>query len=168
MIDPYTYLSRITVPKLLIHGSNDPYWPVDATKYYWDKIQGYKYQLTLPNEEHELDKGKSFLKLLNSAAVFTQHIASAGEFPQLDWTLTENDAEYQIYIETEIPEPKKTLWIAVSKSKNFQSAKWKSTPVQNEVITVKKTKTGHIAFFVELESVQNGTPFSVTTQVWRF
>jgi PhoPQ-activated pathogenicity-related protein len=168
MIDPDTYLSRITVPKLLIHGSNDPYWPVDATKYYWDNIQGYKFLLTLPNEEHELDKGKSFLKLLNSASVFAQHIASAGELPQLDWTLTEKDSEYQIYIETEIPESKKILWTAVSESKNFQSAKWESSPVQDGVITVKKPTSGHIAFFVELESVQNGMPFSVTTQVWRF
>lgn len=168
MIDPYTYLSRITVPKLLIFGSNDPYWPVDATKYYWDDIQGYKYLLTLPNEEHEVDKGKSFLKLIDSAAVFAQHIASAGELPQLDWALTEKDSEYQIYIETEIPEPKKILWTAVSESKNFQSSKWESSPVQDEVITVKKPATGHIAFFVELKSEQNGNSFSVTTQVWRF
>ncbi|MDR2438268.1 MAG: PhoPQ-activated pathogenicity-related family protein [Planctomycetaceae bacterium] len=168
MMDPYTYLSRITVPKLLIHGSNDPYWPVNATKYYWDTIQGYKYLLTLPNEEHEVDKGKSFLKLIDSASVFAQQIASAGELPQLDWTLTEKDSEYRIYIETEIPESKKILWTAVSDSKNFQSAKWESTPVQDEVITIKKPASGHIAFFVELVSKQNGQPFSVTTQVWRF
>ncbi|MDR0609066.1 MAG: hypothetical protein LBG58_03060, partial [Planctomycetaceae bacterium] len=68
----------------------------------------------------------------------------------------------------EIPEPKKILWTAVSESKNFQSSKWESSPVQDEVITVKKPVTGHIAFFVELKSEQNGTSFSVTTQVWRF
>jgi PhoPQ-activated pathogenicity-related protein len=124
--------------------------------------------LTLPNEGHEVDKGKSFLKLVDSASVFAQHIASAGELPQLDWTLTEKDSQYNIFIETEIPEPKKTLWTAVSDSKNFQSAKWQPSPVQDDVITVKKPASGHIAFFVELESKQNGHPFSVTTQVWRF
>ncbi|MDR2345393.1 MAG: PhoPQ-activated pathogenicity-related family protein [Planctomycetaceae bacterium] len=168
MIDPYTYLSRVTVPKLLIHGSNDPYWPVNATDYYWNDMQGYNYLLTLPNEKHELDKGKSFLKLIDSASVFTQQIASGGDLPKFDWTLTEKDSQYQIDIETEIPEPKKILWTAVSDSKNFQSAKWKDTPVENDIITVKKPATGHIAFFVELVSQQNGNSFSVTTQVWRF
>ncbi|MDR1270881.1 MAG: PhoPQ-activated pathogenicity-related family protein, partial [Planctomycetaceae bacterium] len=168
IMDPYTYLSRINVPKLLIHGSNDPYWTVDATKYYWNDIQGYKYLLTLPNEEHEVDKGKSLLKLFDSASVFAQHIASAEELPELDWTLTEQDSQYHISIETEIPQTKKTLWIAVSESKNFQNAKWEASPVKDDIITVKKPATGFIAFFVELESVQNGLPFSVTTQVWRF
>jgi PhoPQ-activated pathogenicity-related protein len=169
VIDPYSYLSRIDVPKLLIHGSNDPYWPVDATKYYWNDIQGKKYLLTLPNEEHEVDKGKSFLKLLDSAAAFAKSVASGNELPQWNWTLAEQDSQYQILIETKNPESKKILWTAVSESKNFQSAKWEaSPPTKDDKITVKKPSSGFIAFFVELEAGRNGLPFSVTTEVWRF
>ena len=55
MIDPYAYRERLALPKLLIHGANDPYWTVDAAKFYFDDLPGVKYILTLPNAGHGLD-----------------------------------------------------------------------------------------------------------------
>ncbi|MDR0390947.1 MAG: PhoPQ-activated pathogenicity-related family protein [Planctomycetaceae bacterium] len=168
LVDPYTYISQIHVPKLLIHGSNDPYWPTDATKYYWDDIKGQKYILTLPNVGHNVDSGQNGLKLIDSAAAFSQQVASGKKMPKFEWNLTEKESQYQVSIETEIASPKMTLWKATSNSKKFQDAKWESTPCPNNVTIIEKPASGHVAFFIELESELNGLPLSLTTQVWRF
>lgn len=34
MIDPWVYRDKITVPKIIINGTNDPYWPLDALNSY--------------------------------------------------------------------------------------------------------------------------------------
>jgi PhoPQ-activated pathogenicity-related protein len=168
LIDPYTYLDRVQVPKLLIHGANDPYWPVDAGKYYWDEIKGQKYMLTLPNAGHNIDVGAGVFKTIDTAAVFVQMVASGGKLPKFTWHLIEEESQYLVSIKTEIVDPKMTLWTAVSDSKNFQNAKWESTPFQNNVTKIKKPTSGHVAFYVELESKKGELPFSFTTQVWRF
>jgi PhoPQ-activated pathogenicity-related protein len=168
LIDPYSYLARVKVPKLLIHGSNDPYWPVDSGKYYWDEIEGQKYMLTVPNAGHNIDVGASIFKTIDTAAAFTQMVASGEKLPKAAWKLTEKESQYHVSITTEIVDPKMTLWTAKSDSKNFQDAKWTSTPFQNNVTTIKKPTSGHIAFFIELESKKDELPFSFTTQVWRF
>ena len=54
MVDPYTYRDRLTKPKLLINGTNDRYWTLDALDLYWDELKGPKYVVELPNAGHGL------------------------------------------------------------------------------------------------------------------
>ena len=169
MIDPYAYRERLALPKLLIHGTNDPYWTVDASKFYFDDLPGVKYILTLPNAGHGLDGQQ--LKAAQTAAAFAKHVAQGSELPTLKWKLTEHDTGYEINIETDIPVRVARLWAARSDSKDFRQARWSASPLsvaELDAVFIFKPSTGHIAFFVELESINDGLPFSLTTQVWRF
>jgi PhoPQ-activated pathogenicity-related protein len=38
MIDPYSYRDKQTIPKMIIFGTNDPYWTIDAVKHYINDI----------------------------------------------------------------------------------------------------------------------------------
>ena len=41
-------------PKLLLLGTNDRYWPLDALNVYWDGLPGDKYVTYVPNNGHGL------------------------------------------------------------------------------------------------------------------
>ncbi len=170
MIDPYAYRSRLTLPKLLIHGTNDPYWTVDATKHYWEGLPGTKYILTLPNVGHGLNGQE--LKAAQTLAVFAKYAAAGLPWPKMDWKFTEDSANYSLAVESDIPVLKAKLWTAQSETKDFRKAKWtpKNVTWNNEktTVTIPKPETGHVAFFVELESSDGALPFSLTTQVWRY
>src|SRR6185295_7859277 len=57
-VDPYTYRNRYTMPKLLLLGTNDPYWTVDSIRNYWDDLPGPKLIFQTPNAGHDLGGGK--------------------------------------------------------------------------------------------------------------
>ena len=48
MIDPWVYREKLTLPKMIINGANDPYWPLDALNSYWDDLKGEKWLLLRP------------------------------------------------------------------------------------------------------------------------
>lgn len=56
IIDPWSYRDRLTMPKLIVCGTNDPYWPLDALNSYWDGLKGDKWVLYVPNAGHNLSE----------------------------------------------------------------------------------------------------------------
>jgi PhoPQ-activated pathogenicity-related protein len=52
IVDPYSYRAAIAQPKLVILATNDAYFPLDSANLYWDALEGPKYLLYLPNEQH--------------------------------------------------------------------------------------------------------------------
>ena len=51
-IDPVGYFPRLSIPKLVLLGANDPYWVVDSVREYWDKLPEPKMLRILPNVGH--------------------------------------------------------------------------------------------------------------------
>lgn len=170
MIDPYYYRSRMTLPKLLVHGTNDPYWTVDATRNYWDGLVGPKYILTLSNVGHNL--GNKQLHAYATIIAFAKNAFQNGPWPQCTWELTENTDAYGIDVKCELPIKSAKIWTAASRSKDFRNAEWSSTPIELDdesqcAATVSKPDSGHIAFYVEVTGEFEEQEFSLTTQVWR-
>lgn len=169
IVDPYSYRSRLTMPKLLVHGTNDPYWTVDSTRHYWDGLTGPKYILTLPNAGHDL--GGRQIDATRTIAAFARHAAAGDAWPRLDWELEEDDKSYRVRIRTDLSDVRVRLWSAASESRDFRKARWSSREIGDDpgaAITIPKPESGHIAFYVELASPKATPPFSLTTQVWRF
>ena len=46
IVDPYQYREKLNQPKLVILGTNDPYWPVDALNLYWQQTSSCQYRFS--------------------------------------------------------------------------------------------------------------------------
>ncbi|MBI1317933.1 MAG: PhoPQ-activated pathogenicity [Candidatus Hydrogenedens sp.] len=55
IVDPYSYLDRLTMPKFIMNGANDQFFVPDSSQYYWDDLQGPKWLRYVPNAGHPLD-----------------------------------------------------------------------------------------------------------------
>ncbi|MEO2029577.1 MAG: PhoPQ-activated protein PqaA family protein [Fuerstiella sp.] len=169
MMDPYTYRKQLTLPKLLIVGTNDPYWVVDAMNLYWHDLEGKKYIRQVPNAGHGLEGGRE--GALKTLAVFFRHVAAAHELPQHTWTVANEDNEVKLTM-TATPRPETVrFWTATSDDLDFRDDKWTSTELPATgtgwVGQVDVPASGHVAVFGEFEYDLDGHPWSLTTLVYR-
>jgi PhoPQ-activated pathogenicity-related protein len=82
LVDPYSYRYAYTMPKLIVVGSNDPYWASDATGLYWPGLPDPKLLLVVPNAGHNV---LDFTRVLTSVATFARAVAEGIELPKLEW-----------------------------------------------------------------------------------
>jgi len=170
IVDPYTYRVRLTLPKLVINGTNDPYWVADAAKFYWDDLVGPKWMLEVPNGGHGLEGGRQMA--LATIAAFFRHVAGGGPWPSLDWKYAEGAQEIVATVQSDTKPKAARLWSAQAPSTDLRQAKWHGEPVAQSaagfVAKVPKPQQGHGAFYVELRFEQDALPFSLCTLVRRY
>jgi len=167
-IDPYTYHKQLTLPKLLIHGTNDRYWVVDAMNQYWDDLVGPKHVIYVPNAGHGLGGGK--LDALTTLAVFAQHSASKKSLPKLEWKHDDNGKKYRLTLETNEQPQRVQLWVAKSKTTDFRESKWIATEMEIDangkaIAFVEQPEKGHIAFFGEATYPFGPLDYGLSTQI---
>jgi PhoPQ-activated pathogenicity-related protein len=124
MVDPYSYRSLLTMPKMLFMGTNDEYWPVDAIKNYIDSIPGDNHICYTPNAGHDLGDRKTYLAGIS--AFFGSAITN-GVYPKCDYTISEENGKIILKIKAtaEILEDA-VLWSASSPDREFRDKVWSS------------------------------------------
>lgn len=125
MIDPYTYRARYTMPKLIMLGSNDPYWTVDALRFYWNDLPGQKLSHQTANAGHDLNGGKEAIPTL---ATWTQMIADGEKLPEMKWTFTDGKPA-KLTVEAGQPINRGLFWTATSTNRDFRKSAWTSQPL---------------------------------------
>jgi PhoPQ-activated pathogenicity-related protein len=172
--DPYTYREQLTLPKLIINGTNDRYWTVDATNLFWDDLVGPKYLRYVPNAGHSLDGGRE--GALTTLAAFAQHIAAGKPMPKLDWKYEEDGGQTRLKIESKPAPESARLWVAHSDTKDFRNAKWEATELRTGegngdgdgyVGVVPKSDKGHTAMFGEVTYRASPLKYNLSTGLRR-
>lgn len=167
-VDPYTYRNELKLPKLIVNGTNDRYWVIDATNIYWNDLVGDKHILYVPNAGHGLDGGKK--NALTTISVFAQHVAMNEPLPNLSWK-HDNDGDKLRLTVNSSPKPKAVkLWVAHSEDKDFRPAHWDAKPVEANgdgafVAEVERPATGHVAFFAEADYEFGPLEYGLSTQM---
>jgi PhoPQ-activated pathogenicity-related protein len=150
-VDPYSYRNRYTMPKLLLLGTNDPFWVVDALRHYWDELPGPKLVFQTPNAGHNLAGGR---EATETAAAFFRGIADREPLPEMTWRFSTNSTSATIEVNVEPPAKVFRLWTATSAIRDFRNAKWSATEVgagTNAVAKVETPESGFRAYMVEAE-----------------
>ncbi len=166
IVDPYSYRDALTQPKLLIMGTNDPYWTLDALNIYWDDLQGEKYILYVPNNVHGLN---DFRRLVGSISALHKHMTGQMKLPQLSWKLAEAENKLTLNLSSDQPPREVVAWVATSPTKDFRPAKWSSFPVQTTAdgyrYEMPVPATGFAAVFGEAVFGEEGAPYFLSTNV---
>ncbi len=169
MIDPYSYREKLTMPKMILLGTNDEYWPVDAIKNYFNEIPGQNFIHNEPNAGHGLGNG---VNSLNAANAFFANTLKGKAYAKCSWNLNENNNEIQLIVHGSENEIKKAyLWTANSVDRDFRNEHWTSEELNftggevNAVISY--PEDGYKAFYVDLEYTNiNGGDYTVSTRVF--
>lgn len=166
LVDPYHYRDRLTMPKLIINGTNDRYWALDAANFYFDDLQGEKYLLYVPNSGHGLE---DIGRVVRAIMAFFDRVAGRLAFPRLTWAWASADGGVSLTIRSE-PMPKQALlWHAQASTRDFREAKWESqelTAIDGVYqTTLTPPEKGYAAAFAELIYEGNHRTYSLCTTV---
>lgn len=170
IVDPFAYRKDLTQPKLLIFGTNDRYWPLDACNQYWNQLAGQKYLLYVPNQGHGID---DYPRVIGSLSALHRSRHGGAELPKLDWKFSEADDEIALDVDASGEIDSVRGWVAHSSTKDFREVKWREVGTKKQLggtwqCVVERPDSGYVACFGEVVSVADSLPafFSTNVQVF--
>ncbi|MGC8667872.1 MAG: PhoPQ-activated pathogenicity-related family protein [Chthonomonadales bacterium] len=164
--DPYSYRDRLTLPKLIILGTNDRYWAQDALNLYWDGLKGPKWVLYTPNSGHGLEDRARVLATLSA---FIDTIASGKLFPRMRWEHKLSPAGDDLTVTSTPAAIEGRLWHNHAATQDLRDARWTYEPMTRTkngfTAHFDRPKEGYSAVFAELVYNLNGHTFTLSTQL---
>ncbi len=170
MIDPYSYRQNLTMPKMIIIGTNDEYWPVDAIKNYFDSIPGNNFIQYVPNAGHDLGDKKQAYQILSS---FFSSMLLNQPLPKCNWEITEDSSGIAL---TALASSdlllNASIWTADSEDRDFRDEEWAERKLNVEhvskvQVTLDYPVSGFEAFYINLEYADaNGDHFVESTRMF--
>lgn len=176
MIDPWTYRERITCPKMIVNGTNDPYWPLDALNTYWDGLKGDTWVLYVPNAGHDLcerdAKGKKDtlpLRAIDTVSAFARCQINGKAMPKVNCDLVcPAGAEcLDVSLLCDVKPLGCRVYSAASTTRDFRKALWEPKAIdidgKKTACKVDAPASGLRAAFVELTFEADGEKFTLST-----
>jgi PhoPQ-activated pathogenicity-related protein len=166
-VDPYAYRHRYTMPKLILTGTNDPYWTVDSLRHYFSDLPGVKLIFQTPNAGHDLGGSKEATQTL---AAFFQMIADQEELPQMEWEIQDGTpAKLSVQINRDAKAIR--LWTADSTDRDFRNDQWTSRELSMQSgssrasVEIASPESGYRAFLAEVTlTAQTGHAYKLSTE----
>lgn len=167
IVDPYRYRERYQQPKLIILGTNDRYWPVDALNLYYDDLPGEKYILYCPNQGHGI---KDYGRVFGSLSALHQRMINGKKLPKMDWSYANGDGKLTLKVASDIQPSKVVMWTASAKTRDFRESQWSSSPANasgdNYLCTLPMPLDGYAAMFAEAVFEEDAeTPYYFSTNL---
>ena len=166
IVDPLAYRESLKLPKLIILGTNDPYWTLDALNLYWPQLLGQKHILYVPNNGHGL---KDFPRVLGGISALHEQAKGGDELPDLTWSFQEESDKVTLSIKTDTPPIKCQVWSANSRTRDFRDSLWTASEVSGSgdayTYQLDIPETGSKALFGEVLYAREHLPLHLSTNV---
>jgi PhoPQ-activated pathogenicity-related protein len=152
MIDPWSYRHALSMPKLIMMGTNDEYWPADAVKNYFYDIPGKNFIHYEPNVGHDIGDGPGAIKALSA---FFNTVAYGRAHDNCDWEVESDENETRLTVKASAGLLDATLWKCDSPDQDFRNDKYYASDIQYSDptifnVVISHPETGFRAFYVEL------------------
>jgi PhoPQ-activated pathogenicity-related protein len=168
IVDPYSYVDRLTLPKLIINSTGDQFFLPDSSQFYFNALKGEKYLRYVPNTDHSLNT-----EAMENLLAYYQAVLTNTARPKFSWTKLPNGS---LRVQTETSPTAVRLWQATNRTaRNFRldsiGPAWTSRVLTDQgggvyVGAAPPPEQGWTAFLVELEYPSGGAyPFKMTTEV---
>jgi PhoPQ-activated pathogenicity-related protein len=164
IVDPYRYRDRITQPKLIALGTNDPYWPLESLDLYFSGLP-VSYA---PNAGHGLPPAR----IAGLVAALGRHASGGERLPDLRWEFSPTAEGVACTVRSDEQPTEVILWQATSSSRDFRKARWTSAPVAAAAdgaaswqAMLGRPAEGHAAALVECHYAREPVPLVLTTSV---
>lgn len=166
IVDPFSYRTAITQPKLIVLATNDAYFPVDSANLYWDELDGPKYLLYLPNDRHSI---RDYARLIATLGALHESASSAARLPELEWEYRWASDALTLCVRSD-PAPRVLrVWTAESADRDFRDAIWEDRREQRRddayVLTMPRPAAGYIAVFGEATFGRGRSAYSLSTNL---
>jgi PhoPQ-activated pathogenicity-related protein len=177
MIDPYSYRDRLTMPKLLINGTNDRYWTLDSLNLFWDDLKGPKWVVYLPNAGHGLEEHRDYAT--HGIGAFFRSVISNRPVPELWWKDGRRHLDRRPYLSVTSSEKPKAVafWSARSETRDFREVHWTASPpdflektVENRWwsgLKLERPKSGFMAMFGDLTFDIDGVEYHLSSEIYQ-
>lgn len=166
IVDPYNYRDELTQPKLLIMGTNDRYWTLDALNIYWPDLRGEKRVLYVPNNGHGVN---DFTRILGTIGAFHKQAAGTLQLPKLTWEFSEKEGRTALEIKSDKEPAKVDIWSATAPTRDFRDSKWSAQPATKADGAYRFEQSapekGFVAFFGEAVYRDAGAPYFLSTNL---
>jgi len=168
MVDPYSYRADLVQPKLILLGTNDRYWPLDALKLYWNELREPKRVLYVPNQGHSLHDVD---RLIGGLSALFRYSAQGKALPELTWSWAQDVNRLELNMRADQKPRKVIAWSASSLTRDFRDAKWsqkRCEQVRNGafVCRAQLTRDHYSALYSEAAFKDRDTPpFSLSTAI---
>ncbi len=164
--DPYSYRDRLTLPKLLILGTNDPYWSQDSLNLYWDELRGPKWVLYAPNSGHGLDDRE---RVFATWAAFVRMIAGKGSWPRMRWGYADKPNGTQLQLSSDTAPLEARFFHVAAPNRDFRKSRWTFEPMHQFGSQFQqdwmRPAEGFNAIFGEAVYQVGGRVFTLSTQI---
>jgi len=167
MVDPYQYLADLTPPKLILLGTNDRYWPLDALKLYWDGLPEPKRVLYVPNQGHGV---RDLDRLIGGLSALHRYSRHGEQLPAVTWSYAAQADRLGVDVQTNRVPRRVLAWTATSATRDFRDARWTSHSCKGRdgkfACSVARPLKGFVAMYAELWFRDSGYPkFPLATVV---
>jgi PhoPQ-activated pathogenicity-related protein len=88
IVDPYSYLADLTLPKFIVTAAGDDFFVHDSVQFYIDDLIGETYIRTVPNTNHYLDG--AFDEVINNMIPYYDAFLRGQSRPDFSWTLEDD------------------------------------------------------------------------------
>ena len=120
IVDPFSYRERLTPPKLISLGTNDPYWPLESLDLYRGDLPGPCWVSYCPNAGH----GIPMQRWGGLVVAMGKHVSGDEPLPELRWRFERAGDGVACVLHAAAQPERAVLWQTESATRDFRQAKW--------------------------------------------